>query len=105
MLVAFAALAGCITIEQGVRPQFAKLDGLTLRQSVEGDVVRALGQPSGKGFSRFPDDPVHRRIWSYEYIKPAIPDVNTRILLVFFRDKKYDGYMWFSSDALIKGTP
>jgi len=105
LLVVTSALVGCITIEQGDRPKFSQLEKLILRQSGEPDVVSALGEPSGKGFSRFPDDPVHRRVWSYEYIKTAIPDVNTRILLVFFRDDRYDGYMWFSSNALIKGSP
>lgn len=105
LLVALGALAGCITIEVGVRPKFDQLEKLTLRQSGERDVVAVLGEPSGKGFSRFPDDPVHRRIWSYEYIASTVPDVNTRILLVFFRENRYDGYMWFSSNALVQGSP
>jgi hypothetical protein len=105
LLFVLGALAGCITIEQGVRPKFDRLEGLSLQQSVESDVIAALGKPTGKGFARFPDDPAHRTIWSYEYIKTTIPDVNTRILFVFFRDDHYDGYMWFSSNAVIGGTP
>ncbi len=104
-LAVLGALTGCITIEQGVRPKFDQLEKLTLRQSGESDVMAALGKPSGRGLSRFPDDPVLRRIWSYEYVRSAIPDVDTRILLVFFRDGRYDGYMWFSANNLIGGTP
>ena len=104
-LVLLGAMAGCITIEQGVRPKFDQLQKLTLRQSGEHDVLAALGKPSGKGFTRFPDDPVLRKVWSYEYVQTAIPAVNTRILLVFFRDDRYDGYMWFSSNTLVEGSP
>ena len=103
-LVALGILAGCVTVEHGVRPDFARLETLVPRQSGEAEVARALGDPSGKGMARFPADRIRRPVWSYEFVRSNITQANTRFLLVFFRDGRYDGYMWFSSEALIKGT-
>ena len=117
LLVTLCILAACVTIEHGVRPDFAKLETLmplqlgeirphaVLPQCGEADVVRALGEPSGKGMARFPEDPTRRPVWSYEFVRSNITQMNTRFILVFFRDGRCDGYMWFASEALVKGTP
>lgn len=102
-LVALGILAAC-TVEHGVRPDFARLELLVPQQSGEAEVVRALGEPSGKGMARFPEDRIRRPVWSYEFVRASLTRVNTRFLLVFFRGGRYDGYMWFASDALVKGT-
>ena len=42
-----------------------------------------------------------RTIWSYEYGEAEGAQLRLKILLVFFAQDRYDGYLWFSSDSTI----
>jgi len=85
-------------IEYGWPPRTDPIETLRVGASSIGDVLLALGQPRGNGVVRFPVDPTPRQIWSYEQTR--IDEewrIHLKILLVFLRDERYDGHIWFSS--------
>jgi hypothetical protein len=78
------------------------LDSLRIGEATRADVVRALGQPLGRGRSMLPIDPGPRTVWAYAYAEAnvesgAIKDVRQALLWVYFDGDRYDGYLWFSS--------
>ena len=44
-----------------------------------------------------------RTIWSYEYGEFEAAQMKLKILLVFFAQDRYDGYLWFASDSPVLG--
>jgi hypothetical protein len=80
--------------------------------STKEDVHRVLGAPRGGGSAILPPDRRQREVWFYEDIevlnitspKRGIlrMDVRQQILLVFFDEGVFDGYMWFSNAAKTK---
>jgi hypothetical protein len=76
---------------------------LRLGESVPEDVLRVLGPPAGEGQSQTPLDAQPRPMWTYMAERSAIEGLGTiresqrGFLFVFFRDGRYDGYLWFSS--------
>jgi len=80
--------------------------------STKEDVQRVLGPPRGGGSAIFPPDRRLREVWFYEdieVINVTSPkrgilrmDVRQQILLVFFDEEVFDGYMWFSNAAKAK---
>lgn len=77
----------------------------TLRRGVStaADVTRALGKPNGSGGFLFPTDKEHRTVWFYEKVRVQASggkvDLQQDVLLVFFRDNRFDGFLWFSDAA------
>lgn len=69
-------------------------------KSTESDVVAALGQPTGAGRAIFPGDASGASILAYGYTRADVSggkvSVNQDFLLVFVRDGRYDGFLWFS---------
>lgn len=122
-LLLLVGISGCEVsqIAIGSMPSVAPLSvELTRGTSSRADVARFLGQPSGTGGSRLPPDWQARDIWFYQSLKVngihrEIPgtggaltedlraDVTQNILLVFFADDLYDGYMWYSNAGLVEG--
>lgn len=72
-------------------------DGLVVGQSSEEDVRAALRQPDGIGRYHSPTETETLVMWSYNYEHGTLPKrLDRNLLFVFFRDAKYDGYIWFS---------
>ena len=109
--------AGCevAQVAAGRFPSTEPLSSELVRgASTRADVERILGTPSGTGGSCLPPDRKVRDVWFYQTIKVngmhhsqtggvfagelvLDADVTQQILLVFFADERYDGYMWFAN--------
>jgi len=104
-------LAGCATkrVTTGAFTQLARIEEFKRGVSTEADVRRVLGPPRGGGSAIFPPDRRQRQVWFYEDIdvlnvtspKPGFlrMDLRQQMLLVFFEEELFDGYMWFSNAA------
>jgi hypothetical protein len=114
-LAALAALLGLgceSTLTQVGRPlRVDRLEtSLEPGKSTPEDVMRVLGPPSGTGRSELPIEPVPRPVWAYYFEKAtstgaATGSVGRSLLFVYFREGRYDGYLWFSSIAPRSGGP
>lgn len=115
-------LIGCASkrMTTGAFTQVARIESEFKRGvSTKEDVLLVLGAPKGGGSAIVPPDRQQREVWFYEDIevlnitssrntsplrnagsvKPLIlrMDVRQQILLVFFEEGVFDGYMWFSN--------
>lgn len=108
-LLAAVLAAGCAatSASTGAFTQTGRIESELQRGvSTKRDVQRVLGTPKGSGGAVLPTDPRGREIWYYEDIKVANmrqdaegylrADISQRILLVFFLDGRFDGFMWFT---------
>lgn len=107
-------LIGCAPkrVTTGVFTQLARIEEFKRGVSTEEDVRQVLGAPRGGGSAIVPPDRRQRAVWFYEDIevlnvtspKPGIlrMDVRQQMLLVFFEEGVFDGYMWFSNTAKAK---
>jgi hypothetical protein len=99
-LLVLTQLTACgnVQIRAGAKPDLAALEK-SLRQgkSTTQDVVKSLGEPSGKGLEMLPFMDSPRDTWTYYYEEGDLKDDRRLFLFVFFKDQRYDGYMWFSS--------
>ncbi len=100
-------VAGCAAppITIGYRAPLQNLDRLISEKSSAADVRAALGEPRGYGAARFTRDQPLRRVWLYEFTQVKGLQVGVYMLLVFFRDDRYDGYLWFSAKELWTDIP
>ena len=68
--------------------------------STMADVERLLGKPDGTGAALLPAESTPKTTWIYERIElessGAGTTVTQDIVLVFFREGVFDGFMWFS---------
>jgi hypothetical protein len=74
------------------------------------DVQGMFGMPRRFGSSILPGDPKPREVWFYDdiVITGTQPDVDgfirarlrEQVLMVFFDENSFDGFMWFSTAAL-----
>lgn len=106
-------LGGCATmVEYGTLPPTDKLKQLTPGVSTGNDVIRALGEPRGKGMVHLAvptgRDVAHlsalsgkRTLWLYEYTRAEGNQMHLKILLVFMDGDVYDGHLWFSSVGIM----
>ncbi len=99
--------AGCSAppINIGYRAPIGSLDRLVSEKSSAADVRAALGAPRGYGAARYTKDQPLRKVWYYEFIQLKGDQFGINLLLVFFRDDRYDGYLWFSAKELLKRLP
>jgi hypothetical protein len=99
--------AGCTAplISIGEQTQTQNLDRLVSERSTAADVSAALGEPRGYGRARYTKDQPLRNVWFYEFMQIKGDQVSVKILLVFFRGDRYDGYLWFSAKELLTGIP
>ena len=105
LLVLAAGCAPPQTITIGYRAPLQNLDRLISEKSTAADVRAALGEPRGHGAARYTKDQPLRKVWYYEFMQVKGLQVGVNILLVFFRDDRYDGYLWFSAKELLTGIP
>ncbi len=102
-LITAGLLSGCATtMRVGTPPRTDRLKGLTVGVSTGEDVLRALGQPRGSGAARNSSVPEPLKVYSYEYMEAEGLRIGLKLLLVFIRDDRYDGHLWFSSGQLIE---
>ena len=98
--------AGCAAprpMTIGYRTSLQNLDRLISEKSSVVDVREALGQgPRGHGSARFSRDQPLRKVWFYEFMQIKGDQVSVSILLIFFREDRYDGYLWFSAKELLR---
>lgn len=80
--------------------------------STKEDVRRVLGEPKGSGDAILPSHTELREVWYYEDMETTDTevtagvvwlDVRYQVLVVFFRQEKFDGFMWFSSTETAAG--
>jgi len=101
-LLVLSLLAGCApTIKFGSPPRTDRLKTLRVGDTSTADVLLALGEPRGHGRARFSIDLAPRTIWFYEYSQTDGRQIALKMLLVFFKQERYDGHLWFSSAALL----
>ena len=75
---------------------------LTRGTSTKADVLKGFGKRDGSGTALIPGDPIIREIWYYEDVKfSGMSGMNQKILLIYFKDEIYDGYMWFANKVEI----
>lgn len=104
-LLALAAGCSAPPITIGYRAPTDSLDRLVSEKSSAADVRAALGEPRGHGAARYTSDQPLRKVWYYEFIRLKGDQIGLNLLLVFFRDDRYDGYLWFSAKELMKRHP
>jgi hypothetical protein len=103
LLVAISVTAtACASIEWGVKPNTQNLARLTVGVSASSEILASLGQPRGKGAGRWAEVPEPREIWYYEYTKTDGSRVEMTMLLVFLKEGRYDGHLWFSSAQIVQ---
>jgi hypothetical protein len=78
---------------------------LTRGVSTKSDVQIALGTPKGRGGALLPAVPGADEVWLYDDIQVTgfkkegdVYQANLRqqVLLVFFKENRFDGFMWYS---------
>lgn len=98
-----AGLQGCATrFEMGSPPRVERLAQLTPRISTKNDVLLTLGEPRGYGAARLDPTFNPQRVWLYEHTVAEGKDIKFTMLLIFFADDIYDGYMWFADSTNLK---
>ncbi len=65
------------------------------------DVERLLGKPDGTGAMLLPSATAPETVWIYELMELETdstrgPRFFQEVLLVFFREDRFDGFLWFS---------
>lgn len=98
-------LSACVNYSIGVPPPTDRLGQLAVGASTPQDVRLALGEPRGSGMARSSALSEGRRIWLYDHFRGEAGKAGTTILLVFFRDDRYDGHLWFSSAQVLEASP
>ncbi len=104
-MAVLVTLTGCSTppFSDGRLAPTDKLTELTVGVSRKDDVRMALGEPRGPGATRHAHDRSDlRTIWYYEFIQLKGDQIGMKILLVFFDQEKYDGYLWFGAKELLQ---
>jgi len=93
-------LAGCGDIQYEIGRPFDESTvekSLVVGQSSHDDVLALLRQPDGVGRYHSPLEQAPLVMWSYNVERGSFPKFTRRkMLFVFFRDEKYDGYIWFA---------
>lgn len=100
--LAVTAAACAPSIEYGAKPNTQNLARLTVGESGSSELLRSLGQPRGKGVARLAGLPEAREIWYYEHSKTDGSRVEMTMLLVFLKDGRYDGHLWFSAAQVVQ---
>jgi hypothetical protein len=103
-------LLGCTstkgTVRTGVFVDTTVLENRLIRGvSTKSDVQISLGTPKGRGGALLPAVPGADEVWLYDDIQMMglkkegeIYQANLRqqVLLVFFKENRFDGFMWYS---------
>ena len=109
-IVALSAyVSGCFSASYGTMPLTDRLDQLEIGKSERADVLLVLGEPRGEGGAELIQQRGRpREAWYYEYVTGSSTmggstTIRLKMLVVFFENDKYDGYMWFSSVSEASG--
>lgn len=101
-------LLGCAStkVGTGVFVDTTVLENRLIRGvSTKSDVQIALGTPKGRGGALLPAVPGADEVWLYDDIQMMgfkkegnVYQANLRqqVLLVFFKENRFDGFMWYS---------
>ena len=101
-ILILVSLQAC-TYKFGILPDVSKLEKIQQGVSTKVDVLMLLGEPRGKGKTRFMATiPYPFDIWFYEYVQSDGKTIDVKYLLVFMDREVYQGYVWFSSKDLIE---
>ena len=107
VLLAALLLAGCmqdLRYSIGRKANIAALESvLTVGESSEKDVREALGPPDGFGWYLAPAEQTRHTMWTYYYEAGTLQQTRRTMLFVLIKNRRYDGYLWFTSD-LASGT-
>ena len=95
-------LTGCGTVRLGTPPPVERLAALSPGVSSEADVLLALGQPAGRGVTRFAVEPTPRTVWFYRMVQGEGQKITLSMLLVFLRSDLYEGHLWFSGTQIME---
>jgi hypothetical protein len=102
-VLAVGLLSGCATtIRVGTPPRTDRLKELRVGVSTTKDVLLVLGEPRGRGAARSSVVNEPRKILYYEYMEAEGLRIGLKLLVVFLREDRYDGHLWFSSSQLIE---
>jgi len=97
-------IAGCApTITLGSMPKIASIPDLIPGVTTSSEVQSILGEPTAKGSSLWsiaPMTPV--KLWEYEFTKTDGVKSDLTIVMIFFRDDRFEGYLWFSAEQEYK---
>ena len=88
--------AGCGTVRFGTPPPVERLATLRPGVSSQADVLLALGEPTGRGVTRFAAEPTPRTVWFYRMVQGEGQKITLSMLLVFLRADRYEGHLWFA---------
>lgn len=91
-----------MTIEFGAPPATDALARLTPRVSTQAEVVKALGEPQGRGFIEHLPKERPRTLWFYYFVTSDLAATDQKILFVFLDGELYEGHLWFSSLTALK---
>jgi outer membrane protein assembly factor BamE (lipoprotein component of BamABCDE complex) len=103
IVVLSAHVSGCFSVSYGTMPLTDRLGQLNIGKSERADVLLVLGEPRGEGGAELIQQRGRpREAWYYEYATGSSTiggstTIRLKMLVVFFENEKYDGYMWFSS--------
>lgn len=102
--MALGTLAGCASeFRFGNPPRVDRLAALKPGVSTQADILTQLGEPRGRGAMRMESEFPKQEIMYYEFTEANVSGRSRlKMLLVFVRDGKYDGHLWFSNDLLLK---
>lgn len=91
-------ITGCVrAFEFGRMTRPAQLATLQVGLSTEADVLRALGEPRGRGAARLVGVEGPRSILLYDAYRGDSGSVAATLLVVFLHEGRYDGYLWMST--------
>ena len=96
-----AACGAAPVLDFGRPAPVGEISTLKMGVSTPEQVRALLGAPRGDGIVRLSKDVEPRTIWYYEYGQFKGSQVALKIVLVFFKDGRYDGHLWFSSKELV----
>ena len=97
-------LSGCAaqSVKTHASGEVQQLDSkLNRGQSTQADVLLFLGEPDGAGEALLPTSDDAREIWYYESHASGLSSASMKVLLVYFREGVYDGYLWFENTSNI----
>lgn len=109
LLLALLLSACSTTMKYGTPPKIDRLTSLKAGVSTRADVLMVLGEPRGRGATRFSQIASQKYgvadyhdIWFYEFVQSDGQKVDLKFLLVFVDQQRYNGHFWFASSELME---
>lgn len=101
--LALGLALGACTTEIRFGRDFAEtaVAGFEVGKTTRADVIRALGQPRGRGETYVPRYDARRDMLFYELVTTDMQKVDLKFLLILLDGDRYDGHFWFASSELV----